>query len=239
MEKLKYYLEKYKNIGIIGLIILVILILVIINLCSNHGEMEYVEKINNEINNELSEKDEKDEKEVKVDIKGFVKNPGVYKLNSNDRVLDAINAAGDLLEGANTDYLNLSRKITDEMVIIVYSNDEISKFKETDKEIIYIEKECKCPDNENDACINSLDVVNTIKNNTNKTTTSGSTNNMVSINTGTMEELMTLSGIGEAKAKLIIEYRNQNGGFKSIDELKNIKGIGESIYSKIKEHIKL
>lgn len=251
MEKIKYILEKYKKIIIISLGILIILI-ILICLFSNNKESDLLENIEikeeiDNLNNATENNEQKSEvKKVKVDIKGFVKKPGVYELSSEDRVSDAIKKAGDLSENANTEYLNLSRKLTDEMVIIVYSNDEISKFKETDKEVIYIEKECKCPDNENNACINEKDVVNTIKNNQTNSNTSNnstnkteSTNSVISINTATLEELMTLNGIGESKAKLIIEYRESNGGFKSIDEIKNIKGIGDSVYSKIKEHIKL
>ena len=62
-------------------------------------------------------------------------------------------------------------------------------------------------------------------------------NNKININTASLEELQTLNGIGESKAALIIEYRTSNGKFKSIEELKNIKGISEKIFSKIKENI--
>ncbi|MFS6938975.1 ComEA family DNA-binding protein [Neisseria animaloris] len=56
----------------------------------------------------------------------------------------------------------------------------------------------------------------------------------VNINTATAEELKALPGIGPSKAAAIVEYRTQNGKFKSVDELKNVKGIGEGILSKLK-----
>ena len=59
----------------------------------------------------------------------------------------------------------------------------------------------------------------------------------MNINTASKESLMTLSGIGESKAEKIIEYRNTNGNFKNIEELKNVKGIGDAIYAKIKDKI--
>ena len=59
----------------------------------------------------------------------------------------------------------------------------------------------------------------------------------VNINTAQAEELMTLSGIGEAKAAAIIQYREENGGFQSIEELMEISGIKEGVFEKIKEEI--
>lgn len=60
---------------------------------------------------------------------------------------------------------------------------------------------------------------------------------LVNINTATEDKLKTLTGIGESKAKSIIEYREQNGGFKNIEEIKNVTGIGEKMFDKIKESI--
>lgn len=153
-----------------------------------------------------------------VDIKGEVNNPGVYKINSDSRVIDVINAAGGLKENANTRYINLSKKIEDEMNIVIYSNNEIETFKE--KEVLIMP--CECEKIENDSCI---------ENNTNEEVTG-----LININTATLEELMNLNGIGEAKAKAIIEYR-ENKLFESIEELNEVKGISDAIYSKIKDFI--
>lgn len=59
----------------------------------------------------------------------------------------------------------------------------------------------------------------------------------VNINTASVSELTTLPGIGEVKAKAIIEYRVANGGFKSIEEIMEVKGIGEKTFLKIKDLI--
>ena len=74
----------------------------------------------------------------------------------------------------------------------------------------------------NDACITTEN-----KNNT----------SLISINNATIEELSKLSGIGDAKAKQIIEYRTQNGPFKTIEDIKQVPGIGENIFAQIKDYI--
>ena len=60
---------------------------------------------------------------------------------------------------------------------------------------------------------------------------------MISINTANQEELMTLPGIGEAKAISIIRYREENGAYQKIEDIMNVSGIGESLFAKIKENI--
>lgn len=113
------------------------------------------------------------------------------------------------------------------MVIIVYSKDEVKDFKKTKELEQQVQNSCIQKDEnslKNDACI---------------TTQESNQSTKVSINNATIEELMTLPGIGESKAKEIIDYRTTNGPFKSIEDLKNIPGIGESIFAKIKENITL
>ena len=237
MEKIKYYIEKYKLIIFLISSIVVLISLTIYIYFKNKSvdEIEQVELIEEEKVAEIEEEKEEIIEKIRVDIKGLVKNPGVYEVVVDSRVIDVINKAGGLKSGANTEYINLSKKVKDEMVIIIYSNSDVEKFKETDKQIIYIEYECVCPDNKNDACINENDVVNT--NGTKGE--SSEIDDKVSINKATLEELMTLNGIGESKAKAIIEYRNQNGEFKNIEDIMNVSGIGELAYSKIKDNIKL
>lgn len=171
---------------------------------------------------------------VFVDVKGEVNSPGVYELDDGKRVIDAINLAGGLKEKADTINLNLSKKLTDEMYIIVYTKDEIYNFKKNNdsNEIKCASYECVCPDLKNDACIkeSSLESSNT---------ENQKVNNKISINSATKEELMNLSGIGETKAEKIIAYRNEFGLFKNIEDIKNVSGIGDSLYEKIKDNISL
>lgn len=176
-----------------------------------------VEKIDSEV---------KDTKKIKVDVKGYVKSPGVYELSSDKRVVDAITMAGGLLKNADSSVINLSKKLIDEMVIVVYSKENVENFKDIKNDETNIEE--KCINNEekikNDACIAKE---NNDKNQTLK----------VNINTASIEELMTLSGIGESKANSIIEYRNKNGKFKKIEDIQNVTGIGISVFEKIKDNI--
>ena len=244
MEKVKYYLEKYKAFFVFIIIIIVLILIIVYILLNPIKKEEVIEtKIEEKVEN-IIEEPKKIEK-IKVDIKGMVKNPGVYEMDYNDRVVDVIEKAKGLIEGANTEYINLSKKLIDEMIIIIYSNNEVEKFKEIEKETIYIEYECVCPDNINDTCITESDIVNTngVKEDKNEEETSENTSNskenLISINTGTLEELMTLSGIGESKAQAIIDYREQNGKFENLEDIMNVSGIGESAYSKIKDYIKL
>ena len=142
----------------------------------------------------------------------------------DSRVIDCINKAGGLTKIADTTVINLSKKIKDEMVIIIYSKEEVAHFKETKRIENEVQKECIKGSNNaltNDACITPSDTKNAT----------------ISINTSSQEELASLPGIGESKAKQIIDYRKAHGNFKVIEDIKNVPGIGDSVFAKIKDHI--
>lgn len=180
----------------------------------------------------VTEKVEEKLKKIRVDIKGYVINPGVYELNENSRVIDVINLAGGLKEGSNTNLINLSKKLKDEMVIIIYSNEEIEQYKQSkikteyvyNTEYIYIEVD-SCPDDMNGACISDYKATN------------NELNGKVNINTASIDELTKLPGIGTSKAEAIIDYRINNGDFKNINDISNVNGIGKSMFEKIKDNI--
>lgn len=179
---------------------------------------EAIEEDNTELMDEENAVIEKTNKVI-VDIKGMVASPGVYEVDSSARVNDVIKLAGDLIDGADTSMINLAKVVHDEMTIIIYSSNEVlQKYKD---EICI----CDCPEITNDACINS--------NSENESTS----NKLVNINTASKEELMTITGIGESKADTIIKYREDNGYFKSIEDIQNVSGIGESLFEKIKDYI--
>lgn len=188
-----------------------------------------------------------------VEVKGEVKNPGVYEVNSKTIINDVINNAGGFTKKAYTKNINLSKKVSDELVIYVYSKDEYKSLNEVKVEKEIIIEECVCPtydisdctNNGNSEIINDNNTTND-DNDTNEIVNDNNSseiikdseedNNLVNINTATKDELMSLNGIGESKANAIIEYRNKNN-FKVIEDIKNVSGIGDSAFEKIKNNI--
>ena len=133
--------------------------------------------------------------------------------------MDAINLAGGLKKDANTSNINLSKKLESEMVIYVYSNEEIKNSKNN----LSCDATCSTEIIEVNNCIEKTDTKNK--------------SSLVNINTATIEELQTLDGIGESKAKSIINHRNEFGNFNSIEDIKNVSGIGDSLFVQIKDKI--
>ena len=174
---------------------------------------------------------EEDKIEYKVDIKGAILNPGVYIGNDNIRVIDIIDMAGGLLENADITVINLSKKVFDEMVIIIYTKEEVEKMlngEDLNYDNIITDKEILFPDIKNDAVIET----------TNDSTEEDNVEiSIVNINTASIEELDKLPGIGPSKAQNIIDYRNINGNFGSVEEILNVNGIGTAIYEQIKAYI--
>ena len=167
--------------------------------------------------------------QIKVDIKGAVNNIGVYEMENGSRVIDLIDKAGGITKEADTSLINLSKKLEDEMVIIIYSKAEVNKIKNENqtKKITSL-----CP-KENNACPEkepeTLETKTSSKN--------SDLNTKISINNATVEELQKLNGIGKSKAEAIVEYRTENGEFKKIEDIKKVSGIGDSAFEKIKDKI--
>ena len=104
--------------------------------------------------------------------------------------------------------------------MIIYSNEEVSNFSKVKEKESQVSKTCNSSDIKNDTCISN-----------------DSLSSLVNINTASKEELMTLTGIGEAKALDIISYRDNNGLFNDISDITKVPGIGDSLYAKIKDFI--
>ena len=170
------------------------------------------------ISNTLEEPKVTEAKEtIRVDVKGMVKKAGVYELAKDSIVNDAIKKAGGLTSKADTTNVNLSKSLTNEMLIYIPKKEEVTK------SVV------------NDALVDKSNSVGFIDNESSNETTNTTTK--VNINTATLKDLITLNGIGESKAQAILEYRTKNGNFKTLEDLKKVSGIGEAAYEKIKDNI--
>ena len=233
LEKIRKKIFKYWKLLLFVIFILIVLIIYGIHYYFNLNKTEEVKGVIMEKTKiETNDNKEKVIEKITIDIKGAVKNPGVYEIEVGKRVNDAINLAGGLKSDADNSVINLSKKLKDEMVIIIYTKEEIKKMLEGDTVIKVIEKECVCPKLENDACIEDKVTNEKIEVNVDE-----SKDELISINTASINELTNISGIGESKAKAIIEYREKNGNFEKIEDVKNVSGIGESLFEKIKDYI--
>lgn len=170
----------------------------------------------NQISDEVVVSDEEEEvkentEEIVIHITGAIKNEGIVKLEQGLRIADAIEKAGGLTDEADLKEVNLAYVLKDGQKVYIPKNDD------TEEEEIIIQG-------------NGSDII--LDNGRDE-----SSNTKVNINTATTQQLQTLSGIGEGIANKIIQYRNENGKFNIIDDIKNVSGIGDSKYDSIKDYI--
>lgn len=196
---------------IIAIIILVALVVsYVLSLDNKEVSAENVEITKTDVTNVTSK--------VYVDIKGSVKKPGVYQVSADSIVWDIVNLSGGFTKNAYTKNINLSQKVKDEMVIYVFSKNEMLKMNEN------VKTDTTCTTN----IINYDNCITTEKNEISTV--------LVNINTASKEELMNVSGIGASKADSIIAYRIKTP-FSKIEDIMNVSGIGESLFDKIKKYI--
>lgn len=234
MNKINNEMKMLIGEGIIIFMLLLIIALLVMDFNCCDDELVEEEVIREVSAEELEVETIIENSEIVVDVKGAVVNPGVYKLNSDSRIGDAISLAGGLKSNASTKYLNLSKKITDEMVIYVYTTTQIKNM----NIVSQVQEECSCSTSDISSCAGA-NVITSGDDSNNESVSDNNENNKVSINKGSKEELMTISGIGESKALAIIEYRNTNNGFNNLEDIMNVSGIGEALYNKIKDYITL
>lgn len=159
---------------------------------------------------------ETEEKNIFVHIAGCVQKEGMLELSSNSRIADAIEKAGGLTQEADLSDINLAYLLEDGMKIYIPNQNERQE--------------------NNEKTENTAKTENTPSMQIQDTSTK---QDVININTATQEELDTLPGIGPATATKIIEYRKEKGKFKQKEEIKEVSGIGEAKYEKIKEYISI
>lgn len=143
-----------------------------------------------------------------VYVCGEVRDPGVYRMKEGQRIYEAVELAGGFTDEAVETYLNLAEPVCDGMKIMV-------------------------PDQEQAEAVPTGTGENAGGIDTARQEASGK----VDLNTATAAELMTLRGIGEARAADIIAYRSQHGSFGTIEEIMKVPGIKEAAFEKIKNDI--
>lgn len=157
--------------------------------------------------------DKKEEDLFKVHIAGAVENECIVSIEDGARIADVIEMAGGLTDEADIRNVNLAYKVEDGQKIYIPRKDEdITEIILDGNEVYEIGNMKSKNDGE-------LGIVN--------------------INTASQTELETLSGIGPTTALKIIKYREENGKFQNIEDIKNVPGIGESKFEAIKENIKV
>lgn len=248
MDNLKERIMSFINTNriIILRVITIILLFLLLSVIIYKKSTKQNISTNNEVSllsNNIEEKKVEDKIEVNmisVDIKGAVSKPGVYTLREGSIVDDVIKLAGGVNKNANTKEINLSKKLKDEMVIVIYTNSEIQEFKNK-KEESNKKEECICDTDINEACFkesytNSYDYNSSYYSESKISEESESLTSLININTASLDKLLTLPGVGESKAKAIIEYRKENR-FEVIEDIMKVSGIGQSVFDKIKEII--
>ena len=157
---------------------------------------------------------------IKVYICGHIKTPGVYDIENGARLVDLVRLAGGATEDACLEAINLAQILADSQKFYIPSLDEIKNGIPS-----FVSEWEDITGNSSDSL--STDMAN-----------SGSfQNKVININFASLSELVQLPGIGDVIAQDIIDYRNKYGQFKSKEELKNVKGIGEKKFEKIKDLI--
>lgn len=147
---------------------------------------------------------------IVVDVKGAVQKEGIYTLKEGSRVSDAIAKAGGLTQEADKKSINLAQKVTDEAIIYVAKTDEN----------ISVVSQASASTSGNSSA-----------------TSTSSQSDKINLNTASLEDLKKISGIGDKRAQDILDYRDSQGGFKSVDELTNVSGIGEKTLEKLKNDV--
>ncbi|MDG6875936.1 ComEA family DNA-binding protein [Clostridium perfringens] len=161
------------------------------------------------------------EEKIIVEIKGEVKKPNVYELKNGSRIYELIEEAGGPTDEADLSNINRALYLSDGQCIVIKNINDVESEEANLNEFL------------------NAEVTNSIPTNSSGDKGEKNESSIININTASKETLMTLNGIGESKAQAIIDYRDEIGGFKSVDDITNVSGIGEKTLEKIKDKISI
>ena len=239
-DKFKIIISKIKKLDkdyiIIGIIIISVITFMVLNIgkVKEFEEKETTGNIEKNItvseeskDNKEKEGNEEDKKEnissetgIFVHIDGYVNNPGVYQIKENERTNVLIEKAGGLKNGYSIKNINLAAKLSDGDKVYIPS----------------IEEEKTLGNQNNNISVNTVGKHTNNGNNSNNNVNI-TKNNKININTANVSELKQITGIGESTANKIIDYRQNVGKFKKIEDIKEVKGIGDSKFESLKNKI--
>jgi len=240
------YIKKLMLFGII------LPIVVVISICgylfSRNGGQVFVDKTEeNSVENTATisikpnidqEVSQVEENKIKVYVVGCVKHPGVVELKKGQIIEDAINAAGGARVDADLENINLAYVLNENVMLKIKSKKEAQTIR---NESINKASTVSNNDQETKDKNEAGERIQIVKDSggalADENTTQTAKDGKININTASKEELDTLSGVGEATAKKIIDYREKNGPFKTIDDIKNVSGIGDSKFNNFKDMI--
>ncbi|MGN1414494.1 MAG: helix-hairpin-helix domain-containing protein [Anaerovoracaceae bacterium] len=164
--------------------------------------------------------------QIYVDLGGEVNHPGVYQVSAGTRLFQVIEKAGGLKESADTDSINQAEAVSDGQKIIIGSKDDASPYYTGSGDLYQ---------NGNTTWSGS----STEGENPGKAVRETENGSMVNINLASMTELQLLPGVGPSTAQKIVDYRQQNGKFQRIEDIKNISGIGDKTFENLKDFIEI
>lgn len=172
--------------------------------------------------------DENLDEKIYVYVTGEVNNSGVVILNEGARITDAINAAGGTTSNADISKINLVYILTDGVKLNIPSFNDLKE--NPDFEYIILGSGEGSLNSENSSSLSGDYSIGS-------DSRESSSKQIVNINSASQTELELLPGIGPSLALKIIEYRNENGKFSKIDDIKNVKGIGDAKFESLKDFI--
>lgn len=187
-----------------------------------------------DLENNLPVQKEKEEQEtysddrILVHVSGAVNKEGVVELKVDSRISDAIEKAGGIKEEASIEDINLAYKLEDGMKIHIPTKQEQES-----------NRNAKVEDTVEEATEQYVITSSGGANQEEKSGNNSMSQTKVNINTATQTQLETLPGIGPSTATKIISYRKEKGKFSKIEDIKEVSGIGESKYNKIKDLISI